>query len=91
MVHPAAKVEDAQQKMEICLASFALKIICMIQMSQNVEMVSNLHHKTFALKVRCNGLSPVFSFDDLAQLPSGTLLFPKIRKDFCLGRLSFEY
>ena len=58
VAHPAPGVEDAQQEMEIYLASFARKIICTIQMSQSVEMVSNIHHKTFALNVRRNSPQP---------------------------------
>ena len=58
VAHPAPGVEDAQQETEIYLASFAWKILCTIQMSQSVEMVSNIHHKTFALNVRRNSPQP---------------------------------
>jgi hypothetical protein len=60
--------EDAKQRMEICTASFVWKMICTLQMSQNVEMVSNIQLKKFGLNVRRYGPQPSISVRSFSQI-----------------------
>ncbi len=48
----ALGAEDARERMEIRHTSFLLKMVCYYEMSQGVEMVSNIQRNFFALNVR---------------------------------------
>ena len=52
MARTALGAEDARERMEIRNTSFLLKMVCYYEMSQGVEMVSNIQPNFFALNVR---------------------------------------
>ncbi len=55
LARTAPEAEDAKERMEIRHTSFVRKMICTLQMSQRVEIVSNIEPKKIGLIVRRNG------------------------------------